>query len=716
MARPGDDATPRRGRDAALAFTAYLLLAALASYPLITRLADHVCGFGQPGRMSSATPPLNIWAMAMVMRQLVGDPLHLYEGTAFYPYHDTVTFSEHLFVPALISAPLAWSSGNWVLAYNVTMLLTLASAGLGMFLLAREVSGDRTAAFAAGLLYAFHTWNINELVRSQITANQWFPFVLWGLLRYFSAPGWGWAWRVGLFYLLQSLSCMYWGLYLPFVAAAAGGYLWRRSRRGWRELLPLAAALAAALALTAPFVYPYVRVARELGFERPEPFSVPVDRYLDVLPQNLLYAGLLGTALRNQNAAHFLGLLAIGLAALGAWRGRTGGLRPLLVGLAAAGFLLSLGPQIVVREHVLGPGPYALLRGYVPGFRNVRYPERLSLFLVLGLAPLMAAGLARLRPRLGRSGLVLLTTAVFAEHLSVPVDTFPLPGGAQVPEVYRWLAGRDEARVVAEVPASGFSQERADALPMYYSVAHGKRTVQGYTSYFAPTYNFIKWRLFHFPAPESVAFLERFGVDTVIVAPDDAGALPAWARGGHPRWTRFGPFAEGHVVLRLDGAGGQGYAPPPVDDDEYVEVPRDGWSVWASAPGAAKAIDGDIGTAWVKPGTQEAGDTYRVVFPRTVSVARVRLDVRTTLYQSYNFPLRLQLQGRGEAGGWQALAYPVEPAYDRFFAALLHRPRSATLDLDIPPTPLRALRLRITESDPFWLPWTLPELRVYERR
>ena len=36
--------------------------------------------------------------------QLVADPLHLFDGNAFHPYRDTLAFSEHLFVPAL----LAW--------------------------------------------------------------------------------------------------------------------------------------------------------------------------------------------------------------------------------------------------------------------------------------------------------------------------------------------------------------------------------------------------------------------------------------------------------------------------------------------------------------------------------------------------------------------------------------------------------------------------------
>ena len=128
-----------------------------------------------------------------------------------------------------------------------------------------------------------------------------------------------------------------------------------------------------------------------------------LDRYFDVLPNNHLYADALGTARTNENAAHFLGFAAMALAALGLLAGRRktdrplSGYRPLLVFYVAAGFLLSLGPEVIVAGKSLGPGPYQILRHWAPGFESVRYPERLSLVLVLGFAPLVGGGLQHLK-------------------------------------------------------------------------------------------------------------------------------------------------------------------------------------------------------------------------------------------------------------------------------------------------------------------------------
>ncbi len=698
-------------------FLVYVALAVLASYPLVLHLTDHAVGFSQEGRTPSATPPLNIWAMATVVRQLP-HPLQLFEGTAFYPYHHTLAFSEHLFVPALMGAPVYLATGNWVLAYNVVMFLTLATAGLGMFLLARHLTGDDIASFGAGLLYAFHTWNINELVRSQITANQWFPFVVLALLKFFERPGWRRGLLAGLFYALQSLSCMYWALYLPFLVGGTALYLWWRRRHSWRALFPLAVGLAAAVGLTALFAIPYVLTAHDLGFERPEPFSVPIDRYFDVLPQNLLYAAVLGTALRNQNAAHFLGFAALALAIAGLLGRRRATERgalawPVLVALVVFGFLLSLGPDIMIGDRVFAPGPYAVLRRFVPGFRNVRYPERLSILLVLGFAPLAALGLARLRARLGARGAAvaaLVCGFLFLEHLSLPQTLSYLPAGGHVPQVYRWLSAQSGVTAVAEVPSSRIWMERADAVPMYYGTIHGKRTVQGYTSYFAPTYNFIKWRLFHFPAPASVAFLERFGVDTVVVSAE-GGAPPAWAR-DDPRWTLTGPFPDGHLALRLENARGLAVPPPPDDAAQYAEIDRAGWLVQGSDPGPVRAIDGDLRTAWGTANEQGAGNFYRIRLKQPARVARIAMSLRSP----FCFPMHFKLLGEVAPETWIEIPYDQPAAFDRLFSSLLHQPKDATFVVDVEPQELRALRIRITETDPFFMPWMMSEIRLYERR
>jgi len=688
---------------------AYLALAILFTWPLAPSLlppaeAGHVLAHGP----REATAALNTWAMATVTHRLSSDPLHLFDANAFYPFEDSLAFSEHLLVPALLASPFHALSGNWVFAYGALTLLTLALSGLTMNRFVRALGTSETAAFLAGGLYAFHTWNINEVVRIQILSSQWFPLLLLALLRYFERPSRRRAAVVSLAFALQGLSCMYWALYAPLILATAVAFLWWRTRAPLRALGRLAAALAPAVAIVAAFFVPYLRTAERHAFARLPPDSVGIDRYLDVLPGNVLYAHLLGTALPNQNAAHFPGFVALALllVAVSRRRGPTplAGWRPLLVTFVVAGFCLSLGPEILAFGHRLGSGPYSLLYDFVPGFRNVRYPERFALVMMLGFAPLAALGLDRLRPRPGGTLAAAVVGFALLEHLAIPARLDPLFATRHIPEVYHWLADRPDVNVVAEWPASRHRLERFDALPMYCSTVHWKRTVEGFTGYFPPTYNFTKWRLFHFPDPDSVRFLERFGVDTLLVRSEPTSRQPPLPG------VVLRTFADGTRVLHLAAQPTPAFElPAPVSS--LVEASREGWEVQASAPGAERAIDDDEDTEWETPERQAKGDFYRVRFPDPIEVARVSIAV----HAPYEFPMHLRLLGQDPSGEWREIPFDAALSYDRLFAELLHAPRTAALDLDPEPRRLSGLRLRITETDPFWMPWKMAELRVYGR-
>ena len=92
--------------------------------------------------------------------------------------------------------------------------------------------------------------------------------------------------------------------------------------------------------------------------------------------------------------------------------------------------------------------------------------------------------------------------------------------------------------------------------------------------------------------------------------------------------------------------------------------------------------------------------------PERVARISVAMDRR------FRFPMHLSLKGKLD-GDWFPVPFDEEAGYDRLLEGLVQNPRSATFDLDIEPQPLTAIRLRITETDPFQMPWTMSEIRVY---
>ena len=700
MIRP----TSSRTRRFWLALLLYSGFTVIATYPLAFRAKDHVRGHGDP--------TLNIWAISWVNHQLPRDPAALFDGNVFHPHSRTLAFSEHLFLPALLATPFLALTDNPVFAYNTVILLSLTLAALGMFLFCYELTSEPVGAFAGGLLYAFHTWNINELLRIQIISNQWFPLFLLTLVRFAGRPSWRMAWAAALCYALQSLSCMYWALYLPLVALPTVLFLKWRQRLSWRALFPLLAALGCILLLTSVFAIPYLANSSLFNYERTEPAAISVDRYFDVLQGNHLYQAALGTARVNENAAHFLGFFPLGLALFAFWprpsaaRDAFQKLRPLLLSLAFAGFLLSLGPDIRFGSISLGWGPYAALFDWVPGFQSVRYPERFALILMLGLAPLVAGGLARIRARLGKAVVGALSLLVFLEHFSAPLELQTVPVGQRIPEVYRWIGKQPEIEVVAEVPTQRYWSWRMDADAMYYSTVHRKRTVQGFTGFLPPTNNFIRWKLFHFPEDGSVAFLEKLDVDAVVVG---AQVAPSTWSHYEERWSLVGPFPEGHRLLRLSNRSGERFGPPVPTSRKLIELDPTDWKVHASSAGAGRARDRNPFTTWSTIDMQREHHFYAIRFPEPTIPARISMEPGP----EYQFPAHFEVLGLIGGDRWVSLRFDRKAVLHNFFAQLLHEPQSASLDIDLTSPAVREVRIRITKTDAFEMPWTMSEIRVY---
>ena len=110
--------------------------------------------------------------------QLARHPWALFDSNSFHPYPRSLAFADHLTPEAVLVAPVNWTTGNPVLAYNLAVVLALALSALGMFALVRRVTGHVDAAFLAGLAYAFTSFTRHELPRVHVLHVQWWPLAL----------------------------------------------------------------------------------------------------------------------------------------------------------------------------------------------------------------------------------------------------------------------------------------------------------------------------------------------------------------------------------------------------------------------------------------------------------------------------------------------------------------------------------------------------------
>jgi hypothetical protein len=334
-----------RRREAVTVFLLYAALTILFTWPLARGLTRDVPGdFGDP--------LLNAWILAW-------DTSHLGRGwwnaNIYYPHPLALAYSEHLLPQALAIWPVQAIANNPLLSYNVAFLATFVLSGLGMYLLVREMTNSRAAAFVAGVAYAFGPYRVTSMPHLQVLSSQWMPFALYGFRRFFvtfklrAATGGAAAW------LLQNLSC---GYYLLFFSPVLLAYLaWELTTRSlWtskRIVLILGAACIVVCAVTGTFAVPYLEL-RAVGFsprslEETTRFSADTYALFTADPNLRLWGSIL-QAWPKAEGALFPGLVIVGLAFVGvvmAQRGQTPflidkrGLTPLL-GVASFGLLIAL--------------------------------------------------------------------------------------------------------------------------------------------------------------------------------------------------------------------------------------------------------------------------------------------------------------------------------------------------------------------------------------
>src|SRR5881396_3616975 len=323
-------------------------LALVATFPLILHFTTYL-----PNDLGD--PVLNAWILWWDATAVQHGFSHVWDAPSYFPYLHTLAYSDHLFGLAVFTAPVQWVTANPVLVYNIAFIASYANAGIGMYLLAKLLTGRRDTATLAALMYAFA------------------------------------AFRVAHFAHVQWLTT---GL-LP-LAAAAIAEAWHRRPPLWRTLAQTIAVGALVGVTLAPIALVYYRVRQENDFRRTatetDSLSADLSDYFRGHSQIWLWRRA-----RPGGGEHelFPGAIALGLAAI-ALSTRRGRATPHTVTygtIAVTALVLSLGPHPAAWGHRTAiPGPYQLLLDVVPGLDGLRAVSRLGVIVVLAVSVLAAQG------------------------------------------------------------------------------------------------------------------------------------------------------------------------------------------------------------------------------------------------------------------------------------------------------------------------------------
>jgi len=499
-------------------------MAALHSWPLVSDL-------GGLARLDNDDAALNTWAIAWVAHALAANPLGLFDAPIFHPEPNTLAYSEHLFVPAVMGAPLIWLGLSPVLVHNLLLLAGFTLSGWVMSLVVGRWTGSTPAGVVAGLLYAFNAHVLTRFPHLQAQHVEFFPLALYFLDRVLARPlatrphGLAASLALAAAFVLQALCSNYLLVFMTIALLAAAAVRWDEWLPAGRAAArtPLLVAGAVSVAALAPFLWPYYEVSRDQGLVRP---IGEVARYAAGWQDYLATGGRLHYAWWSQpyfegRTALFPGLTALALAGVAVWSGIAWRDRRARMALAigVVGVALSFGPSL--------PG-YAWLHEHVPLLAGIRNAARFGWLALAGVAILAGFGASCLVPRAGAAPghlpwhesrgtrhlvLALAGLLATAEAWRAPVGFTPFTG---IPRIYNRLAVEEDV-VLAEFPFYSGGAISRNGPYVLANTRYLKPLVNGYSGFATAGFEERGRALNSFPSGLAIAQLQVLGVTHVTV-------------------------------------------------------------------------------------------------------------------------------------------------------------------------------------------------------
>jgi hypothetical protein len=510
-----------------------IALAVVMTWPLVLHLGSTV-----PKDLGDPLP--QAWQVAWDGHALLHQPLNFFQANQFWPFRDTLAFSDALIGYA--PAGLIGSGPHAALVrYDLLFIFAYALAFTGAYLLARELGISPLGAVVAGAAFAFAPFRLEQDGHMQVISSGGIPLALALGVRGFrrrsaGAMVAGWlvaTWQVSIGFSL--------GLPLAYALAALFAVLailwWRDGRPALERRMVIATIAGAAvfLVVTALLSLPYQRVANDHPEANRSPatvaaFSGEPREFLIAPDENLVWGGAT-SGLRDgvsniPEKTLFPGLVILGLAIAGiGWRGWSRRLRWGLAGAAVVSAVLALG----FKEDGGLLWPYRVVYDLLPGWQGIRTPGRLTTFTSLALALLAAAGTMRLLAADRLRGHARAATAVGAVlALAIAVEGRGLPFDPTDSQAQPHAPAIPPSTAAVPAPQLHLPAERPEDNRRYvlWSTDGFPKLINGRSSTVPAFTTGLIEDMRDFPDPATVAELRRVGVDSVIVHLDRIQGTP----------------------------------------------------------------------------------------------------------------------------------------------------------------------------------------------
>lgn len=563
----------------------YTVLAVLLTWPLTPSLTTHL-----PLGSNDVWQNLwNFWWWREALVELGTNPYSTHY--LFHPHGTSLALHTHSTFNQIVALPINLLLGP-VAALNFATLLGFVLSGIAAHLLALELCKDRTAAYVAGLVFAFFPHHFEQsLEHLNLSSLQFLPWIaLYGLrvVRRVSRRD---AVLFGVVFALNALSCWHYALFTLFILPWLWVVEWALDADPLARMRMAAPQIALAAAIVLIVMAPFAAsMTSELGgvdrYAKP-----PVDRGADLafmlLPSD--HHPVFGPLTRGYYERHraypalgsqaFLGFGALILAGLAIVRTRRD---PNVIAWSlvfASSVALSLGAHPTFGGEAIGiPGPHAIFE-HLPLLKSLRVANRFIVIAMLALSVLAAIGFT-LGLRSQRRARMLIAAWIMFESLWLP---YPMQR-VEFSPLLAQLAGSAKGAVL-DIP---LSQQSTAALNLAYQTQHQRPIAGGYISVgphgdatleSEPALAALAGMSPDVPARIDVAALSRLGFSHVVMHKDrtrraivsSLEALPAGSSFYQRRRFEHMPFMPDETFARISQRL-EAQLGPPIAEDDRVRI------------------------------------------------------------------------------------------------------------------------------------------------
>lgn len=485
----------------------YTFLTVILTYPVMFKIRTDIPGMaGDSFQWMRILWYTKIAIFERNLTTLTQDNLLFYpEGIESMPFPSAFNQIMYLFLSPFLELHVI---------YTILWLMTFIAGAFGCYLLVKYLTGNKYAAFTAGIVFAFSPYHFSRgLYFFGAATIQWIPFCALFLIKTVKEGGIKNPVIAGIFFILVAMSDLQYMVFMGIFTGLVLLYDIYRNldlNNGFLHSIGEITKKYAAFGMVTfsgvlPLTLNEIRISlSNQNFLKPdysEILKLSNDFMSFFIPSHL--HSLLGDFTLDfyskvpswlPEKVNFIGYVVLGLSILAFIKLRKDPdvkfwlFSTLFFSAVSLGPVLQFnGESLLTSQGINLPLPHQLLYQTIPFLDNCRTVGRFFVIATLGYAVLAGYGLSELlkyKPRKKPLVFTVISCLIILEYLCIPYPT----SSAYVPEFYRTIENDSDNYALLEIPANTNGGYMNFGY-LYYQTVHKKPLVGGYAARYPQNIN-----------------------------------------------------------------------------------------------------------------------------------------------------------------------------------------------------------------------------------